>query len=624
MKKVYLVLLLFIMFIIKINASDKLTNLHIHGEDLEIFEGIVSTDDGYLVAGSQNNDFILVKYNFNNEIVWTKTYGGSGIDYLYDVEQTTDGYIATGYSDSSDISNITNKGNKDAIVIKFDKSGNLKWIKNYGGASDDVLYDIEVLKDGSYISVGYTSSKNLTGIESSSYEDGLIVKYDKDGNLKYVKLLAGDYTDIYRGVTATKDGGYLAVGSSLSADIGFTPNVIGDGILFKYDKEGNVIWKQKTEINTEPIFGTNFGISFDKNPDLGFYDVIETSDGNYIVVGTLQETQATFTPGSFSGNVARVFPSILKYDSNGIYKWGKTLTNSGTFYDVVEGNDGSYWAVGNYNDTSARIVKYDKNGNSVISFGGGASSDVLKLKNAEMVYDNYIASVGKYSGTSMTFTIGGIAEPSDKTFRKDESTKGQYDSFVYTVEETYDMNDVSTDENGDLEFSLNKGKGIIKPNPKPGYKVEQIEIKDIDGNEIPYIDNKDNTYTITLTENVNVSATYREVEIQKDENLEDTSFYEINKTEDGRGKITINLTDGYQIETISIKDSNGNEIEYERKEDGYYFDLTDDVIVSITKEVIPNNPKTGQSNYIIVLLPSIAMCFLTYYFIKKNENYYNL
>ena len=40
-----------------------------------------------------------------------------------------------------------------------------------------------------------------------------------------------------------------------------------------------------------------------------------------------------------------------------------------------------------------------------------------------MVYDNYIASVGKYSGTSMTFTIGGIAEPSDKTFRKDESTK---------------------------------------------------------------------------------------------------------------------------------------------------------------------------------------------------------
>lgn len=628
MKKLIITLILCLLFIVKINAANKLTNLYTYGENIESFEGIETADDGYIVAGSINNDFILVKYNFSNEVVWTKTYGGSGIDYLYDIEKTTDGYVATGYSSSTDITNVTNKGNKDGIVIKFDNLGNIIWIKNYGGASDDVLYDVEVLKDGSYISVGYTLSKNLTDIESSSHEDGLIVKYDTNGNLKYVKLLAGDYTDIYRGVTATNDGGYLAVGSSLSADIGFTPSSVGDGILFKYDSEGNIEWKQKTGLNTEAIYAsnleTNLGISIDKNPDLGFYDVIETSDGNYIVVGTLQKNQASFTPGEFSGNVALLYPSILKYDSNGIYKWGKTLVNSGTFYDVAEGNDGSYWAVGNYEDTNATIVKYAIDGSDINSYGGSATSDVLKLKNVEMIYNNYIASVGKYSGNSIEFSIGGVAEASKKVFSKDESLKGEFDSFIYTVKEVYDMTDVSTDTNGAIELSTQYGNGIINVSPNPGYKVDKVEVTDDDGNEISYIDNKNNTYTVNLVKNAYIAVTYRETVIEKDETLDDASFYEVSKTEDGKGKIIVNLEDGYQIATISIKDSNGNEVEYERKNDGYYFDLTDDVVVSITKEVIPNNPKTGESNYIIILLPSIAMCFLTYYFIRKNENYYNL
>lgn len=624
MKKIIIVFLIAFLFITTVDAQDKVTNVITYGENIETLEGIEVTEDGYLVVGSLNDDFVLIKYNLNNEVVWTKTYGGTGSDHLYDIEKTSDGYVATGYSSSTDITSVTNKGNKDAIVLKIDNFGNLKWIRNYGGASDDELYDIEVLNDGSYISVGYTSSKNLEGIESSSYEDGLIINYDKDGNLKYVKLLAGDFTDIYRGATSTKDGGYLVVGSSLSADIGFTPNVIGDGILFKYDKDGNVVWKQKTEINTEPIFGTNFGISFDKNPDLGFYDVIETSDGSFIAVGTLQENQATFTPGTFSGNVALTFPSILKYDSNGIYKWGKTYNASGTYYDVEEGNDGSYWAVGNYENTNAIIMKYDKDGNTTISFGGTASSNILNLNNVEMIYDNYIASVGKYSGNSVTFTIGGIAEPSDKTFKKDESLKGKYDSFVYTVEEQYDMIDISNTDKGTIELSTEKGKGIINISPNPGYKVDEIQITDSKDNEVSYIDNKDGPYKINLIDSVNIAVTYREVIIKIDETLEDTSFFEVSKTEDNKGKIKINLEKGYQVNTISIKDSNGNEVEYERKNDGYYFDLKDDIIVSITKELIPDNPKTGQSNYILVFLPSIAMCLLTYYFIKKNENYYNL
>lgn len=622
MKKFFILVLLCFFMIFNVNASSLSNNVVLYEEELEDFEGIsLANDEGYVVVGSKSNKAIFIKYNNGNEIVWQKSFGGSGVEYLYDVEITANGYVAVGYCSSTDMSSVTNNGNKDAYIIKIDFNGNLLWMKNYGGSSDDVFYDIEVLKDGSYIAVGYSLSKDLIGVTTSSQEDGLIVKYDSNGNLKYVNVLAGDSSDIYRGLSATSDGGYVVVGSTLSSDIGFTQGNVGDGILFKYSSDGNIVWKQKAGLSSEAIYGSIYGISFAKDKTLGLYDVIEISDGSFITVGKLEGNQAEFTPGTYAANQAMLYPAILKYDKNGIYKWGDSLDDSGgALYDVVESSNGSFWAVGNNNyDVNPYIVNYSSTGSLISEISAQGNSYTAVNTNVEMLYDNFFVSTGKFSGASVDFSYDNY---SFETTR-DTSYNGKFDSYVYTLDQVYEMTDSSTSTNGSVGLTRKNGKGLITINTVSGYKVDTLKIVDKNNNEVEYVDNEDGTYTFILNSDVNVTATYREVIIEKDDTLDDTSFYEVSKTDSGKGKIVVNLESGYQVASIYVLDSYGNEIPVDRGSDGYYFDLIDDAVVTVTYEKIPGNPKTGDFNY-LVLIPAIMFCLMCYYFIKKNEAYYEL
>lgn len=65
------------------------------------------------------------------------TIGGSSVDYLYAIQQTTDGGYILGGTSSSGISGVkseTNRGRSDYWVIKLDESGDIVWQNTIGGS----------------------------------------------------------------------------------------------------------------------------------------------------------------------------------------------------------------------------------------------------------------------------------------------------------------------------------------------------------------------------------------------------------------------------------------------------------------------------------------------------------
>ena len=86
---------------------------------------------------------LFIPFMINAEelnLEWQKSWGGNSHDEFYDILQTQDGgFIVYGYSYSTDIEGLPNKGGDDAIIVKYDKDGNMLWQKSWGGNKTDQL-----------------------------------------------------------------------------------------------------------------------------------------------------------------------------------------------------------------------------------------------------------------------------------------------------------------------------------------------------------------------------------------------------------------------------------------------------------------------------------------------------
>ena len=123
-----------------------------------------TSDGGYVIAGWTNADetgdmvdreiyVLLIKTDSDGNELWSKTFGGSGMDDGRSVQQTSDGgYVIAGYTDSY------GAGSVDVWLIKTDPEGNKEWDKTFGGSNHDQGNSLQQTSDGGYVIGGLTNS----------------------------------------------------------------------------------------------------------------------------------------------------------------------------------------------------------------------------------------------------------------------------------------------------------------------------------------------------------------------------------------------------------------------------------------------------------------------------------
>ena len=102
--------------------------------------------------GAGKSDLWLLKLDAGGNITRQKSYGGTGRDAAYSIQETSDGYIAAGDTESF------GAGDYDFWVLKLGSGGNVIWQKTYGGDDFDRAHSIEQISDGGYIMAGETES----------------------------------------------------------------------------------------------------------------------------------------------------------------------------------------------------------------------------------------------------------------------------------------------------------------------------------------------------------------------------------------------------------------------------------------------------------------------------------
>ena len=170
-------------------------------------------------AGRGESDYWIVKLNSNGVKQWDKTLGGSDKDIFGSLSLTLDGgYFIAGHSESgiSHDKSEASKGSSDYWVVKLDANGQIVWDKTIGGNGQEWLYAALEAPDGSFFIAGESAS-GIYGDKSQVCQglvDYWIIKLSPTGNKLWDKTVGGNLWDRLMDVQLTSDGGFILGGYS--------------------------------------------------------------------------------------------------------------------------------------------------------------------------------------------------------------------------------------------------------------------------------------------------------------------------------------------------------------------------------------------------------------------------
>ncbi|MGZ3866900.1 MAG: T9SS type A sorting domain-containing protein [Bacteroidia bacterium] len=306
-----------------------------------------TSDGGYILCGTKdidtltgNTDAFIIKTNSAGDTLWSKIYGGTSAEYGEAVRQTSDGgYVLAGITGSF------GAGVEDIYVVKTNSTGDTLWTKTYGTIYDDLGLSIEQTTDGGYVIAGHTESNG------AGKGDFYCVKLDATGDTSWTKTYGGPKHDHAFCGTQTNDGGFIFVGHTVSFG-----GPSGGFYAVKTNSSGDTLW-------TRVYGGTT---------DSYCYTVIQTSDNGYAITG--------YTDCFGAGGTDFY---LVKTNSTGDTLWTKTYgsANDDYSYGIDQTSDGGYIIAGTTSgvggsDPDILLIKTNGSGDTLwTKTFGGAGSD---------------------------------------------------------------------------------------------------------------------------------------------------------------------------------------------------------------------------------------------------------
>ncbi len=414
-----------------------------------------------------SHDLFLAKYDPSGNVLWAKSAGGRGTNYVIAYCVTTDptGNVYLAGSFSSDTltfgsTNLINAGGhlEDIFIAKYDASGNVVWAKSAGGVYPDRATTIKSDAAGNIFLSGYYGSPAIT-FGSTTLTNGnggvdvFLVKYDGQGNVAWAKsavVPSSNTSCIANSVTTDAGGNIYLAGYFANTSIRFdavtlTSQFVGDAttFLFKFNTAGNAIWAKK---------GGGIGNA---------YATSSSTDaaGNTCLVGYFTCYHISFDSTSLTN---QYYPNsdvlMAQYDANGNLDWSKSVGSTGNdqansvSYDI----HGNLYVVGFFDspsitfgsNTLTNIALTDMFIAKLNSFTG--INEINPYNNGIVVYPNPSNSVINIHLSSNTIN--------EKLVIFDALGRDFYNETVSSLDNKID---VSKWNNGVYYYQINNGKEVV-------------------------------------------------------------------------------------------------------------------------------------------------------------------
>ena len=349
-------------------------------EGVKSIKSICQLPDGNYIIGGYTDSFgvgetdvLLIKLDSQGGVIWSKTYGNEYYDRLYSMRCIADGFIISGYT-------TYKKGifyESDILMMKTDFQGNIVWSKLIGNKGvHETMYSNEVFcqtADGFLI---------IGDEEDNGLHTPLIIKLDAYGNIvstkKFGKGADIETRDSLRSlIQVPDDDSYIVAGDTVYLRGTETPeDLLKDGLIMKINKDGYIdnceyfsdifVSDQKIELSSTLITLDSYSIVLTVTDLLLiFNDIIMSEKSIYktVTVDTSPPEIIILSPqdNSFTNQNTILIKGTVKDEESGINNLFITgelveVSSNGTFEKEITLDEG---------ENQIDIVAEDNTGNKV-------------------------------------------------------------------------------------------------------------------------------------------------------------------------------------------------------------------------------------------------------------------
>lgn len=474
------------------SANDVMGNAIYNADGTIVFCGRTESSDQDLdgaATSSGRQGGWVTKVGTDGEVLWATKINETGTESLNSITATADGgYLAVG------------NRNGHPFLTKLDADGGVTWKYEFQctSGSDNNVNNVFLMQDGSghvFLSIQSFSGNSLKdgfgnplGGSALGGRDTIMMVVDPsvDPNTDYAAFekkayrVGGSSNEQISKLWATTDGGYIGGNYTTSSDIKQSNNdgsvnrppttVIGTGhhrsFITKFDRDGNV--------EKVLLFGDNGSAG---NSGETVSQIIETSAGEYLVVGTAEITDTVgstppFTDRSHGSNIW-----VMKLDKNLNPIWsksyGSSLNDSSSCVVETENGfviagrvgamDGDVSSKAGYSGTNAWVFMIDKDSGDIIwdEVHGGSGNDSFSFV---------------FEDTNGDILLGGNSSSDDEDLA--DKNKGSGDAWFLKLNGQTGGNVQTSGSGSGGRISLSSGSIYLRVGPYCGNRF-QIDYADM-------------------------------------------------------------------------------------------------------------------------------------------------